>query len=192
VSIARKHAYRFGYLKSEQWQNVRLEVLVRDGGKCRMCGHFSLSNDVHHCYYPKDVWETQPTHCITLCRECHDKIHNSKPNNPWAFAHKELKPFKRRMLVEKCSSDPTYIERLRQRYHKLLNQQLKSVLKRAGFLSLFSIDNGVILNYRSDRKFISPNRSALVALGSTQEINWMRLCRKARERMPIESRHRTP
>jgi hypothetical protein len=75
VSIAGKHAYRFGYLKSEQWQTVRAEVLARDGAKCFLCDAFNLSNDVHHKEYPKNVWETQARHCITLCRKCHHKIH---------------------------------------------------------------------------------------------------------------------
>lgn len=75
MGIAEKHAYRFGYLKSEQWQNVRAEVLARDGAKCFLCGQFGLSNDVHHKQYPSNVWETKAEHCITLCRKCHHKIH---------------------------------------------------------------------------------------------------------------------
>lgn len=75
ASIGRKHAYRFGYLKSEQWQNVRAAVLVRDDAKCWFCGVRDLSNDIHHVVYPDNVWKTESKHCITLCRDCHDKVH---------------------------------------------------------------------------------------------------------------------
>lgn len=76
MGIAAKHAYRFGYLKSEQWQNVRAEVLARNNGRCVICMAQSLSNDVHHLRYPKNVWHTKPIHCVLLCRRCHELVHS--------------------------------------------------------------------------------------------------------------------
>lgn len=75
MSIAQKHAYRFGYLKSEEWQNVRAAVLARDDARCWFCGIRDISNDVHHVFYPKSIWNTKSQHCVTLCRSCHDKVH---------------------------------------------------------------------------------------------------------------------
>jgi len=75
MGIESKHAYRFGYLKSEQWQNVRAEVLARDDARCLVCGERNISNDIHHCRYPESVWDTTADDCITLCRFCHDKMH---------------------------------------------------------------------------------------------------------------------
>lgn len=75
MSIAGKHSYRFEYLKSEEWGNVRAEVLARDGAKCLICGERDISNDVRHCRYPKSFWNTKASDCITLCRFCHDKMH---------------------------------------------------------------------------------------------------------------------
>lgn len=75
MSIAGKHAYRFGYLKSEQWDKVRVMVLMRDNGACQICGLVDIHNDVHHVHYPDNVWETQPADCKLLCRKCHQKIH---------------------------------------------------------------------------------------------------------------------
>ena len=75
MSIESKHAYRFGYLKSEQWQSVRLEALAREGGKCQICGEESISNDAHHIWYPDNIYQTTSRHLAVLCRPCHDLLH---------------------------------------------------------------------------------------------------------------------
>jgi len=79
MSIASKHAYRFGYLKSDKWQNVRLEALVREKAKCEICGEESISNDAHHIWYPPNVYDTTPDHLVILCRVCHDFVHVMLP-----------------------------------------------------------------------------------------------------------------
>lgn len=75
MSISGKHAYRFVYLKSDKWQAVRLEALVRANAKCRVCGEESIHNDAHHVYYPDSFWETTADCLIILCRPCHDLAH---------------------------------------------------------------------------------------------------------------------
>lgn len=75
MGIEAKHYYRFGYLKSEQWQTVRIEALAREKGKCQICGEFSISSDAHHIEYPDNIWETKSSQLIILCRICHDLIH---------------------------------------------------------------------------------------------------------------------
>lgn len=79
MSIASKHAYRFGYLKSDKWKIVRLEALVREGGKCEICKEESIYNDAHHIWYPKSIYDTTPDHLAILCRTCHDFIHVMLP-----------------------------------------------------------------------------------------------------------------
>ena len=94
MSIEAKHKYRFGFLKSEKWQNFRLEALVNSSGKCFVCGDEHFSNDVHHIIYP-DVWdETAMRHVAILCRDCHDKIHFltdgrefESDGHKWKFFH---------------------------------------------------------------------------------------------------------
>lgn len=76
MSIEGKHAYRFVYLKSEQWQTVRLEALARDGAKCFVCGFYALENDAHHINYPDSIWNTKADDLIILCRQCHDAVHS--------------------------------------------------------------------------------------------------------------------
>lgn len=80
MSIEGKHAYRFGYLKSDKWKTVRLEALVREKGRCQICSEESISNDAHHIWYPESIWETQERHLVILCRICHDFVHCVLPD----------------------------------------------------------------------------------------------------------------
>lgn len=79
MSIESKHAYRFGYLKSEQWKTVRLEALVREKAKCQICGEESISNDAHHIWYPENIYETKEKQLVVLCRTCHEFLHVMLP-----------------------------------------------------------------------------------------------------------------
>lgn len=79
MSIEGKHSYRFGYLKSDKWQAVRLEALVREKGKCQICGEESISNDAHHIWYPENIYDTTEQHLVILCRACHEFIHEMLP-----------------------------------------------------------------------------------------------------------------
>ncbi len=80
MGIEHKHIYRFAYLKSDQWQSVRLEAIVRDNGECQLCGeNIGSSADAHHIFYPKSFWNTKPMHLVTLCRSCHGYIHDHPP-----------------------------------------------------------------------------------------------------------------
>src|ERR1035437_9159173 len=80
MSIESKHAYRFQFLKSDKWKAVRLEALVREKGKCQICGAESIYNDAHHIWYPKSVYETTEKHLVVLCRGCHEFIHQMIPD----------------------------------------------------------------------------------------------------------------
>lgn len=79
MGIAAKHAYRFGYLKSEHWSNVRIEALAREKGKCQICSEESISNDAHHIWYPDNIYETRADQLVILCRPCHDFLHSVCP-----------------------------------------------------------------------------------------------------------------
>lgn len=79
MSIESKHAYRFKFLKSEKWSAVRLEALVREKGKCQICGLESISNDAHHIWYPEDIYGTLEKHLAILCRPCHEFCHAVLP-----------------------------------------------------------------------------------------------------------------
>lgn len=71
-----KHFYRFTYLKSEHWQNLRLEKLASVDACCQRCGHRDLSNDVHHLRYRK-LFDVTKDDLLVLCRACHSTVHDS-------------------------------------------------------------------------------------------------------------------
>jgi hypothetical protein len=79
MSIDGKHAYRFGFLKSEKWQAVRLEALSREKAKCQICNEESIFNDAHHVWYPENIYDTEEQHLVILCRPCHEFIHDFLP-----------------------------------------------------------------------------------------------------------------
>jgi hypothetical protein len=82
MGIEAKHAYRFGFLKSDRWQQLRLDCLARDGTKCRICKVRVLSNDAHHIRYPKNWFDTKIQDLVTLCREHHELVHKIMEERP--------------------------------------------------------------------------------------------------------------
>ena len=65
------------YLASEQWSDLRLKIMYRDGFKCKKC-NTRESLQVHHkdyrFLYAKN-YETDFKVLITVCKDCHQKIH---------------------------------------------------------------------------------------------------------------------
>ncbi len=64
-----QHGRMFGY------ENMRAYVLDRDGYKCQLCG---AKQDLHlHHIVPRSKGGVdRPENLITLCSECHSKVHN--------------------------------------------------------------------------------------------------------------------
>lgn len=63
-----------GYLASAEWRSVSAERRYIDGYKCVCCGATEGLN-VHHLYYPKDVYDTTSEMLVTLCHACHRLVH---------------------------------------------------------------------------------------------------------------------
>lgn len=75
MGIENKQAYR-EYLKSEHWLALRNTVIEQTQGYCSVCFMQSALNDVHHILYPDGGWfQTRPYHLTTLCRRCHEMVH---------------------------------------------------------------------------------------------------------------------
>lgn len=71
-------------LKTEEWREKRQKILNRDNNKCVYCGE-THNLQVHHKYYSKYPngfrvypWNYPDDALITLCDECHKKVHNKK------------------------------------------------------------------------------------------------------------------
>ena len=58
------------------WQYTRQAIVRRDGGACTKCGS-TRNLTVHH--KTKGAGFYEPSNLVTLCRPCHDGIHNSAP-----------------------------------------------------------------------------------------------------------------
>ena len=70
------------YLQTEVWKRIRYRRMKLDNFQCQKC--FSGINiEVHHISYP-EVWGLESmSDLITLCRSCHEKVHenDSKEDN---------------------------------------------------------------------------------------------------------------
>ena len=71
-------------LKTEEWKEKRQKILNRDNNKCVYCGK-THNLQVHHKYYSKYPngfrvypWNYPDDALITLCDECHKKVHSKK------------------------------------------------------------------------------------------------------------------
>jgi hypothetical protein len=61
------------YLKTSQWQDMRLKVLKRDDYTCQGCLE-NPATEVHHITY--DNWKNEfMFELMSLCRECHSRFH---------------------------------------------------------------------------------------------------------------------
>lgn len=65
-------------LQSPKWQQKRLEIMQRDKFHCQACDSDEKQLTVHHYKYRKNAmaWEYDDSMLVTLCSDCHKKIHN--------------------------------------------------------------------------------------------------------------------
>ena len=62
-------------LEPVSYENLRQQVLRRDGWRCQSCG--TLSNlQVHHKQFRSREGADSEQNLITLCSECHTAIHH--------------------------------------------------------------------------------------------------------------------
>ena len=70
------------FRKSEEYKNWRMRVFERDNFKCQVCGKVGGELNAHHIKefseYPELRFEVD--NGITLCVNCHKKIHGKKVN----------------------------------------------------------------------------------------------------------------
>ena len=62
-------------LDSNAYQELRQQVLRRNGWHCQQCG--SMSNlQVHHIQPRAELGDDTENNLITLCSDCHDQVHS--------------------------------------------------------------------------------------------------------------------
>ena len=66
-----------------RWQKRRLEIMQRDGFKCRDCESNKETLNVHHAYYVKGrrCWSYPDFALETLCHGCHNDRHKCTEDN---------------------------------------------------------------------------------------------------------------
>jgi uncharacterized CHY-type Zn-finger protein len=87
-------------LKSPHWQKKRLQILNRDGWKCRLCKADDKTLHVHHLRYQHGAkpWEYENDDLVSLCDGCHESFTKEdkrftaacsacKRQNIWATRH---------------------------------------------------------------------------------------------------------
>jgi 5-methylcytosine-specific restriction endonuclease McrA len=63
------------------YEELRQQILRRDGWRCQLCG--ALSNlEVHHKEFRSQSGDDSEENLITLCAECHGRIHNGARSSP--------------------------------------------------------------------------------------------------------------
>jgi ATP-dependent DNA helicase RecQ len=61
------------------YENLRQQVLRRDGWRCQSCG--AMSNlEIHHKLFRSHSGEDSERNLITLCVFCHVRMHTLKEN----------------------------------------------------------------------------------------------------------------
>jgi len=68
-----RESYRNEYLKSHHWRSLREEKLKLNP-LCEQCGS-NKRVEPHHIRY-KNLYDVELTDLQTLCRKCHNKVHN--------------------------------------------------------------------------------------------------------------------
>jgi hypothetical protein len=58
----------------ENWNEIRKEVLKRDGNRCANCGS-KVNLHIHHIVSLKDHGSNNIDNLKTVCKNCHEKIH---------------------------------------------------------------------------------------------------------------------
>lgn len=66
------------YLKTEKWKALKRERLEIDSYTCQQCGCDVdyYSSNCHHITYKNLYNENVNTQLTTLCKECHNMVHN--------------------------------------------------------------------------------------------------------------------
>jgi 5-methylcytosine-specific restriction protein A len=62
-------------LERDDYQELRQEVLSRDGWRCQICGTLR-DLEIHHIQKRSDLGSDAAENLITLCFACHHRQHN--------------------------------------------------------------------------------------------------------------------
>jgi 5-methylcytosine-specific restriction endonuclease McrA len=92
-ALSSEKVRHWGYQRGLNYgfENTRLSVLDRDSYKCQICGKKNCQLEVHHKVFRSNGGSDEHENLITLCHECHDKIHKGKLDPKWRGKKSVLK-----------------------------------------------------------------------------------------------------
>jgi len=78
--ISNPDVKRWDYQNGNQkdFYNVKAYVLHRDGHQCQKCKTKKGKLHVHHIVFRSNGGTNTPSNLITLCEDCHDRLHNGE------------------------------------------------------------------------------------------------------------------
>lgn len=131
-------------LKHPKWQRKRLEIMQRDGFKCKLCGDDETSLNIHHVEYSDgEPWEIDNEKLITICDECHlciheidDQVNISNINS--CKTNTSINGYK--IIFFKIKKSKTNL------YFFTLNIRLNKIIERVSFGNRFTDDLIKLLN----------------------------------------------
>lgn len=145
MSVDRKHFYRFGYLKSEHWHGLRIVRLAKSKARCKVCGHQSWDNDVHHLTY-RNLYDVTVSDLRVLCRSCHDEVHLlmrlcpyfyhiKSAGRRWKYLRRKRRDYRRRVKLHGPAAGliPTPLPASTISYYNLPTRKLFQQAKRRIF-----------------------------------------------------------
>ena len=68
----------YGNGNQKGFYNLKAYILHRDGYKCQKCKKGKRKLHVHHILFKKDGGTNTPSNLITLCSDCHKKLHSGE------------------------------------------------------------------------------------------------------------------
>lgn len=81
-TLANEKVRHWGYQKGTNYgfENTKAMVLNRDGYKCHICKNKKkgVRLEVHHIIFRSNGGSDEPENLITLCHDCHTKLHNGE------------------------------------------------------------------------------------------------------------------
>ena len=66
---------KFPRLDANAYEQLRQQVLRRDGWRCQCCGEMS-NLEVHHKQFRSQLGNDSEENLITLCSKCHSVVHD--------------------------------------------------------------------------------------------------------------------
>ena len=131
---------------AEGFYNVKSAVLSRDNYTCQICGAKNTKLQVHHIRFRSDGGSNRMDNLVTLCKECHDKVHTGELEYT-----KKVKSFKH----------STHMNIMRKRLAQSLKNEFRNVFETFGYLTKYAREKlGLVKSHCNDAFVISHNLDA--------------------------------